>query len=138
MFYRDDKLAAILNNSSEMNSLGGDDSSEDEPFEANLINSTVYIIAMSLQVSTFAINYRVSCIFHRIVNNVFNMIINNKYINYTISCQGQPFMESLVQNKALLFSLVGNSAVILLLACGFLPNLAVQFEIVDFPTHVSF
>lgn len=102
---KDDKLAAILNNSSEVNSLSGEDS-EDEPFEANLINSTVYIIAMSLQVSTFAINYR-----------------------------GQPFMESLAQNKALLFSLVGNSAVILLLACGFLPNLAVQFEIVDFPTH---
>ncbi|CAL1689453.1 unnamed protein product [Lasius platythorax] len=103
---KDNKLAAILNNSSEVNSLGGDDSSEDEPFEANLINSTVYIIAMSLQVSTFAINYR-----------------------------GQPFMESLAQNKALLFSLVGNSAVILLLACGFLPDLAVQFEIVDFPSH---
>lgn len=103
---KDNKLASILNNSSEVNSLGKDDSNEDEPFEANLINSTVYIIAMSLQVSTFAINYR-----------------------------GQPFMESLTQNKALLFSLVGNSAVILLLACGFLPNLAVQFEIVDFPTH---
>lgn len=62
LFYRDNKLAAILNNSSEVNSLGGDDSSEEEPFEANLINSTVYIIAMSLQVSTFAINYRVSCL----------------------------------------------------------------------------
>lgn len=52
--------------------------------------------------------------------------------------QGQPFMESLTQNKALLFSLVGNSAVIFLLACGFLPDLAVQFEIVDFPSQVSF
>lgn len=61
LFCRDNKLAAILNNSSQVNSLSGDDSSEDEsPFEANLINSTVYIIAMSLQVSTFAINYRVS------------------------------------------------------------------------------
>jgi len=60
-FYRDDKLAAILNSSNEVNSLGeNDDNSEEELFEANLINSTVYIIAMSLQVSTFAINYRVS------------------------------------------------------------------------------
>lgn len=59
-------------------------------------------------------------------------------INYFIMSQGHPFMESLAQNRALLFSLVGNSAVILLLACGFLPNLAVQFEIVDFPSHVSF
>lgn len=104
---KDNKLAAILNNSSQVNSLSGDDSSEDEsPFEANLINSTVYIIAMSLQVSTFAINYR-----------------------------GQPFMESLVQNKALLFSLMGSSALILLLVCGFLPDIAIQFEIVDFPSH---
>jgi len=54
-------LAAILNSSNEVNSLGeNDDNSEEEFFEANLINSTVYIIAMSLQVSTFAINYRVS------------------------------------------------------------------------------
>jgi len=47
-------------------------------------------------------------------------------------------MESLMQNKALLFSLIGNSVVILLLACGFLPDVAVQFEIVDFPSQVSF
>lgn len=47
-------------------------------------------------------------------------------------------MESLTQNKALLFSLVSNSTIILLLACGFLPDLAVQFEIVDFPSQVSF
>ncbi|XP_024892380.1 manganese-transporting ATPase 13A1 [Temnothorax curvispinosus] len=103
---KDDKLAAILNTSHEPSSLEENDSSEEEPFEANIINSTVYIIAMALQVSTFAINYR-----------------------------GQPFMESLTQNKTLLFSLVGTSAIILLLACGFLPDLAVQFEIVDFPSQ---
>ncbi|EZA50425.1 manganese-transporting ATPase 13A1 [Ooceraea biroi] len=104
---KDDKLASILNDdSSKVHSLSRDDNDEEEPFEKNLINSTVYIIAMSLQVSTFAINYR-----------------------------GQPFMESLMQNKALLFSLVGNSAVILLLACGFLPDLATQFEIVDIPNE---
>lgn len=52
-----------------MKSLREDDSGEEELFEANLINSTVYIIAMSLQVSTFAINYRVSCPFYHVVNN---------------------------------------------------------------------
>lgn len=60
IFCRNDKLAAILNNSSQVNSLRENEEDEEEPFEANLINSTVYIIAMSLQVSTFAINYRVS------------------------------------------------------------------------------
>ena len=58
--------------------------------------------------------------------------------NYITFCQGKPFMESLTQNRTLLFSLVGNFAVILLLACGFLPNFAMQFEIVDFPSQVSF
>ncbi|XP_014486718.1 PREDICTED: manganese-transporting ATPase 13A1 [Dinoponera quadriceps] len=108
---KDHKLAAMLhsNSSEKLDSItaaANDDTSDEEPFEANIINSTVYIIAMSLQVSTFAINYR-----------------------------GLPFMESLRQNKALMVSLLGNSVVILLLACGFLPNLAVQFEIVDFPSQ---
>lgn len=33
---------------------------ENEEFESNILNSTVYIISMALQISTFAVNYRVS------------------------------------------------------------------------------
>ena len=107
---KSDKLAAILapSNASNLNMTATASSNfgdEGEQFEPNLLNSTVYIIAMALQLSTFAINYR-----------------------------GQPYMESLVQNKSLLYSLICSAAVILGLACGLLPELAAQFEIVDFPS----
>ena len=32
----------------------------EKEFEPNILNTTVYIISMSLQVSTFAVNYKVS------------------------------------------------------------------------------
>ncbi|XP_037794888.1 manganese-transporting ATPase 13A1-like [Penaeus monodon] len=76
----------------------------EKEFEPSLLNSTVYVISMTLQISTFAINYR-----------------------------GHPFMESLLENKALLYSLLGSGGVVLALAVGIVPEFAQQFEIVDFP-----
>ncbi len=88
---------------------------EDQPFpdlekefEPNLLNSTVYMISMTLQLATFAINYR-----------------------------GHPFMESLKENKALMYSLSGTGTFIVLLALGWLPEVSEQFGIVDFPPDVS-
>merc|ERR1719495_759276 len=85
--------------------------SPDEPFpdlekefEPNLLNSTVYMISMTLQLATFAINYR-----------------------------GHPFMESLWENKALLYALSGTASFILILALGWLPELDEQFGIIEFP-----
>ncbi|KAK4879876.1 hypothetical protein RN001_008022 [Aquatica leii] len=77
---------------------------ENEPFEPNLLNSTVYIISIALQSATFAINYR-----------------------------GYPYMESLKQNKALLYTIIGSSLVILALTLGLLPELSAQLELVVFP-----
>ncbi|CAH0556443.1 unnamed protein product [Brassicogethes aeneus] len=77
---------------------------EDEIFKPNIVNSTVYIISTALQIATFAINYR-----------------------------GNPYMESLKQNKALLYSILGAGGVVLALTLGILPDLSELFEIIDFP-----
>ncbi|KFM68901.1 putative cation-transporting ATPase 13A1, partial [Stegodyphus mimosarum] len=76
----------------------------DAEFKPSLLNSTVYIISMALQLSTFAINYR-----------------------------GHPFMESLSENKPLLYSIVISGTAILMLVTGLSPDLANVFSIVDFP-----
>lgn len=75
----------------------------DKEFEPNILNSTVYIISMALQVSTIAVNYR-----------------------------GHPFMESLRENRALLYSLVGSGSFILGLALGVMPEVSHDFSIVEF------
>ena len=46
-------------------------------------------------------------------------------------------MESLQENRALLYSLLGSGSVVFALALGIFPDFAHQFEIVDFPTEVS-
>merc|ERR1712066_808362 len=75
----------------------------EKEFDPSLLNSTVYIISMFLQVSTFAINYR-----------------------------GHPFMESLTENRSLLYSLAGAGGFVVMLALGWLPEFSDQFSIVDF------
>merc|ERR1719290_438898 len=75
----------------------------EKEFEPNLLNSTVYIISMFLQVLTFGINYR-----------------------------GHPFMESLTENRNLLYSLAGAGGFVVMLALGWLPEFSEQFSIIDF------
>uniref|UniRef100_A0A131Z2X6 Endoplasmic reticulum transmembrane helix translocase n=1 Tax=Rhipicephalus appendiculatus TaxID=34631 RepID=A0A131Z2X6_RHIAP len=79
-------------------------SDRDDEFKPSLLNSTVYVISMALQVSTFAINYR-----------------------------GYPFMESLSENKPLLYSLLISGVSVVALVAGVAPDVAKQFEIVHFP-----
>merc|ERR1712004_813515 len=71
----------------------------EKEFEPSLLNSTVYIISMFLQVSTFAINYR-----------------------------GHPFMESLTENRSLLYSLAGAGGFVVMLALGWLPEFSDEFR----------
>ncbi|XP_013409364.1 manganese-transporting ATPase 13A1 [Lingula anatina] len=79
----------------------------EKKFEPTILNSTMYIISMALQVSTFAINYK-----------------------------GHPFMESLRENKPLLYSLCISGGVIVALAAGIVPEFAQYFEIVELPDEL--
>ncbi|XP_055684962.1 endoplasmic reticulum transmembrane helix translocase [Lutzomyia longipalpis] len=80
------------------------DPNEKREFEPTLINSTVYMISMALQVSTFAVNYK-----------------------------GHPFMESLRENRLLLYSILISSSIVICLALNISPDLTSTFEIVEFP-----
>lgn len=64
---------------------------------------------MSLQVSTFAINYK-----------------------------GHPFMESLKENKPLLYSIIFSAGAVFVLAGRLMPEFSDQFQIVEFGDEVIF
>lgn len=81
---------------------------EKEEFVPNIINSTVYIICLALQVSTFAVNHK-----------------------------GHPFMESLRENKLLMYAIMASSAVVVMLTSGLSDELNSTFEIIAFPEDVS-
>ena len=76
----------------------------EKKFQPSLVNSVVYIISMSMQVATFAVNYR-----------------------------GRPFMEGLYENKPLFYSISISIISLLILLLGLMPDVSQQFEIVPFP-----
>ncbi|NXN95682.1 AT131 ATPase, partial [Rhinopomastus cyanomelas] len=75
-------------------------------FEPSLVNSTIYILSMAMQMATFAINYK-----------------------------GHPFMESLQENKPLLWSIILSALAIAGLLTGSSPEFNEQFGLVEIPTE---
>ncbi|KAI0732592.1 endoplasmic reticulum Ca-transporting P-type ATPase [Fomitopsis betulina] len=71
-------------------------------FEPNLLNTAIYLLSLSQQVSTFSINY-----------------------------QGRPFREGLRENPALYYGLVGAGAVAFSGATDFVPELNRWLQIVE-------
>ncbi|EDV58922.1 manganese-transporting ATPase 13A1 [Drosophila erecta] len=81
------------------------DAEEKTKYDPNIVSSTVYIICLSLQVATIAVNYK-----------------------------GHPFMESLRSNRMLMYAIGASAALVILLSTGLAPELTEFFEIIDFPT----
>lgn len=77
-------------------------------FEPNLLNTAIYLLSLSQQVSTFAINF-----------------------------QGRPFREGIRENPALFWGLVGASAVAFSGATDFMPELNRWLQIVEMEGTVS-
>ncbi|CEF64712.1 Cation-transporting P-type ATPase family and Cation-transporting P-type ATPase, subfamily V and P-type ATPase, A domain and HAD-like domain and P-type ATPase, cytoplasmic domain N-containing protein [Strongyloides ratti] len=74
-------------------------------FVPSLLNSSIYLLGMTLQISNFAVNYK-----------------------------GQPFMESIFENKPFLYSLILALSVIFIFASNLLPIMSNFFEVVQFPS----
>jgi len=77
-------------------------------FEPSLLNTAIYLLGLSQQVSTFAINY-----------------------------QGRPFREGIRENPALYWGLVGAATVAFSGSTDFIPELNRWLQIVEMEGHVS-
>lgn len=76
---------------------------EKDEFVPNIVNSTVYIISVAMQIATVAVNYK-----------------------------GHPFMESMRENRLLSYAIFTSSTIVLCLALGIVPDLLATFEVIDF------
>lgn len=76
-------------------------------FEPTLLNTAIYLLGLSQQVSTFAINF-----------------------------QGRPFREGIRENSTLYYGLLGASAVAFSGATNFVPELSKWLQLVEMSDSV--
>ena len=114
----------------------------EKDFEQNELNSAVYLISMAMQISNFAVNYKV-CKYKFSYDTgscaVWCLYLHKSTENPLLSIcslQGHPFMASLTENRPLLYSLLISASVLFVLASGFFPDLSAMFEIEIFTEEV--
>src|ERR1700761_4974179 len=83
-----------------------DDVDLEGEFEPSLLNSAIYLLQLIQQISTFAINY-----------------------------QGRPFRESISENKAMYWGLLGVAGVAFSCATEFVPEVNERLKLVPFTTE---
>ncbi|KRY23741.1 putative cation-transporting ATPase 13A1 [Trichinella patagoniensis] len=97
----------------------------EQKFQPNLLNSLVYLMSIMFQTCNFAINYRVS-------GDEFWGFFFHLFTKF----KGHPFMESLVENRALLYTLLSAGATVVILTAGLAPDMAEQCELVQLPPEL--
>jgi manganese-transporting P-type ATPase len=85
----------------------------------------VFLLGLSQQVSTFAINFQVSHTVHLFLSAYLDIFL-----------QGRPFREGIRENSALYWGLVGASAVAFSGATDFVPELNRWLQIVEMDVAV--
>ncbi|KAH3765083.1 Manganese-transporting ATPase 13A1 [Pelomyxa schiedti] len=79
--------------------------SPDSVFQPNLVNTAVFLVSCAMQLATFAVNY-----------------------------EGHPFMQSLTENKGLLFCLAALGGITIFSALELSPDWNKYFQLVPLPT----
>ena len=90
----------------------------DKEFKPSLLNTAVYLVSLTMQIATFAVNYQVS------------------YFLRKFNVKGEPFRESLRNNKPLFSSLRTVSLIAILAASELFPMLNDWMQLVPMPNEV--
>ncbi|EAU86785.2 ATPase [Coprinopsis cinerea okayama7 len=99
----------------------------DAKFSPTLLNTAIYLLGLSQQVSTFAINFPGKLALSWL-----------QRVDVNVLCQGRPFREGIRENSALYYGLLGASAVAFSGATDFMPELNRWLQIVEMTDEFKF